>query len=205
MLKTYVDLKETFGIDDLSRTINEWEASQPTGAACFRKSSPILVPSVPKTFTVKKSVTCFFCGKLGHISKECRSRLGMEKSTQQQPQQLLVPKTEQPDITSGSTTRPAKREVTCFLCRQKGHKSPQCPQKQAQVRKIQIPANKVMPLKENQLFGSIGGHCMPITCDSGADVTVVPEECVQNGKFTGDLCDIDSYNMVRSKGNYVTL
>ena len=199
-LKTYVDLKGTFWIDDFSRTIDEWEASQPTGAACFRKSSPILVPSVPKTVTGKKSVTCFFCGKLGHVSKECRSRLGMQKSTQQQPQQLLVPKTEQPDITSGSTTRPAKREVTCSLCRQKGHKSPQCPQKQAQVRKIQIPANKVMPLKENQLFRSIGGHRMPITCDSGADVTVVPEECIQNEQFTSDLCDIDSYNMVRSKG-----
>ena len=80
-LKTYVDLKGTFEIHDFSRTIDEWEASQPTGAACFRKSSPILAPSVPKTVTGKKSVTCFLCGKLGHISKECRSRLGMEKST----------------------------------------------------------------------------------------------------------------------------
>ena len=198
-LKTYVDLKGMFDIDNFSKTIDEWEASQPTGAACFKKLNPMLVPSAVKPVLSKKSLTCFYCGKLGHISKECRSRLGGEKSTQL-AQQLLVPKTEQTDNTPGGNIKPAKREVTCFLCRQKGHKSPQCPQKQAQVSKIQIPVSKVVPLKENQLFGSIGGHRMPITCDSGADITVVPEECVSKEQFTGDLCDIDSYNMVRSKG-----
>ena len=108
-----------------------------------------------------------------------------------------------PNPISNSTpvvVKTEKRQVTCFTCHQKGHKSPQCPQKVNQVRRIQIPSNKIVPLKENELFGSVGGHCMPITCNSGADITVVPEEYVRQDQFTGGTCEVDSFNKVRSSG-----
>ena len=41
---------------------------------------------------------------------------------------------------------------------------------------------------------------MPITCDSGADITVVPDECVRQDQFTGGTCEVDSFNKVRSSG-----
>ena len=41
---------------------------------------------------------------------------------------------------------------------------------------------------------------MPVTCDTGADITIVPEECVRNDQFTGDTCDVDSFNKVRCMG-----
>ena len=41
---------------------------------------------------------------------------------------------------------------------------------------------------------------MPVTCDTGADITIVPEECVRNDQFTGDTCDVDSFNKVRCTG-----
>ena len=41
---------------------------------------------------------------------------------------------------------------------------------------------------------------MLITCDSGADITVVPEECVDIDQFTGGTCEVDSFNKVRSTG-----
>ena len=85
--------------------------------------------------------------------------------------------------------------MVCFTCQQKGHKSPQCPQRTNKVKIIQIPINRVVPLKQNELFGSIGGHSLPITCDSGANITVVPEECVGEDEFTGDMCTIDTFNM----------
>ena len=57
-----------------------------------------------------------------------------------------------------------------------------------------------MPLKNNVLFGSVGEHCMPITCDSGADITIVPEECVREEQFYGGTCEIDTFNKVRTRG-----
>ena len=84
--------------------------------------------------------------------------------------------------------------MTCFNCQQKGHKSLQCPLRQNQVKLIQIPADKVRPLRSNELFHSVGLHRLPITCDSGADISVVPEECVALDQFTGQVCKIDSFN-----------
>ena len=77
---------------------------------------------------------------------------------------------------------------------------PQCPQSQSQVMRIQIPSNKVVPLKNNELFGSVGAHRMPVTCDSAADISVVPEKCVEPHQFMGTTCDIDSFNRQRSTG-----
>ena len=90
--------------------------------------------------------------------------------------------------------------MVCFTSQQKGHKSPQCPQRITKVKRIHIPRNRIVPLKQNELLGTISGHSLPITCDSGADITVVPEECVGEGKFTGDLCTIDSFNNVKAIG-----
>ena len=129
------------------------------------------------------------------------SRLAKEKSTTLQTQPIVKSETPEP-VTN---TRPVTREVTCFNCHQRGHKSPQCPQRQTQVKIIQIPSNKVVPLKDNELFGSVGMHRLPITCDSGADISVVPEECVSLDQFTSQMCEIDSFNKMRSVGSYAIL
>ena len=41
---------------------------------------------------------------------------------------------------------------------------------------------------------------MPVTCDSEADITVVPEECICEDQFTGGTCEEDSFNKARSQG-----
>ena len=69
------------------------------------------------------------------------------------------------------------------------------------MKRVQIPSEKIVPLIENKLFGSVGSHRMPITCDSGADISVVPEECVMAEQFTGTKCQVDSFDKVRSTGN----
>ena len=68
------------------------------------------------------------------------------------------------------------------------------------MKRTQIPSDEVVQLKNNELFGSVGAHRIPVTCDSGADISVVPEECVDENQFTGDSCDIDSFNRQRSTG-----
>ena len=41
---------------------------------------------------------------------------------------------------------------------------------------------------------------LPVTCDSGADITIVPEECVPQKDFTGDTCEVASFNRKISLG-----
>ena len=41
---------------------------------------------------------------------------------------------------------------------------------------------------------------MPITCDSGSDITVVLEECVRLDQFTEGCCEVNSFNKVKVTG-----
>ena len=156
----------------------------------------------------RKLGTCFHCRKPGHFSRDCRTRQAEERNSQSHQLPLVkhefVPQPNPAPITdmqarTPSGPRTAKREITCFNCQQKGHKSPQCPQKQ-HVKCVQIPAVQPILLKDNELMGSIGAHVLPVTCDSGADVTIVPEECVQEDEFTGETCEVSSFNRIVSSG-----
>jgi len=141
---------------------------------------------IHKASTAKKPGSCFQCGKLGYYSKECRSRHAQERS-QQQPTVFPTPVVKTKSTDSGNTGR-VKREITCFNCRQKGHISPQCPLRQNQVKRIETPSDKVVELKQNELFGAIGEHRLPITCHTGVNVTLVPEEYVSDSQLTGETC-----------------
>ena len=190
-LKTYVDFKGEFGIEEFSRTIDEWEATQTVGSKCFKTHNS--VPSSDaqvngKQTFVKKLVSYFYCGNQSHISKDCRSRIAKERAQPMQSEPMI--KSETPEPVTGTNTRPVRKDITCFSCHQKGHKSPQCPQKQTHIKKIQIPSYKVVPLRGNELFGSVGVHRLPITCESGANISVVPEECVSLDQFTGETNEL---------------
>ena len=118
------------------------------------------------------------------------------------PQQTPV-KIEQPAASPQhrKSERPvtvAPQDIVCFHCQKKGHKSYQCPL--MQVKKVQITLAEPRVLKDNELIGSVGQYMLPITCDSGADVTVVPEECVLAQEFTGDTCEVASFNRKISTG-----
>ena len=51
----------------------------------------------------------------------------------------------------------------------------------------------------------IGSHHIPITCDTGAEVTVVPAECVLPHQLTGDTCELKSFNQAKSEGKWCTV
>ena len=202
-LKTYTDLKGDFSKEQNCRTVEEWVATQPMGVTWHNKQdSPSTIDAKTSTRTVfaKKPGSYYHCGKPGHFSRECRSRLAAEKG-QQQPTPYSHPMVKTEVVEPVTNTRVIKKEITCFNCRQKGHKSPQCPLRQTQVKKIKIPSDKVVQLKHNELFGAVGNHRLPITCDSGADLSVVPEECVSPEQLLGETCEIGSFNNNKCVGN----
>ena len=63
----------------------------------------------------------------------------------------------------------------------------------------------MLALKRNEVFSFIEGHGMAITCDTGADVTVIPEECVQPQHFTGQQCELKAFNATKTTGRWCTV
>ena len=116
----------------------------------------------------KKQVTCFFCGKRGHIAKVCCSRPW--------------------EVKKESTTSPRHlKPIVCFLCNEIGHKSPQCPKKKKEmVKRVTILAHMIESLAENEVMTSVNGNFSPMTQDSGAEVSIVPEEFVDSSDYAGE-------------------
>ena len=204
--KQYIDVKGSCDWNSFCCSLEEWQRTNP-GRPIWdnrgRYSSERSIYSARQPFKpqiqIRKQGDCFYCGKPGHFAAECRSRLAGDKSA--------LPKQEGPVPTQHPQTRSEtaqankpKREITCFNCRQTGHKSPQCPLRVKQVKKINIPANKVVPLARNEVFGSMGKHRLPITCDTGAQVTLVPEECVEPTQFMRETCVLATVNDTKFEG-----
>ena len=83
-LKTYVNMSKSFGLQNFVRTIEEWERSQPAGTPWFKDNSPIQQQPGSLRYSshlYKKSINCFHCGKAGHVSHECCSRIASEKQS----------------------------------------------------------------------------------------------------------------------------
>ena len=204
-LKQYVDLKGDFTKENNCRIVEEWQSTQPTGVTWSRK--PDTSPSTTKQFNKpgfsKNPGSCFHCGKPGHYSKECRSRLVADRGQQQHNTPLSNP-VSKTEVSEPATSANVKKEITCFNCRQKGH-TPQYPLRVNQVKKINIPADKVVQLKKNELFGAIGNHRLPITCDTGADVSVVPEECIKQDQLTDESCELAAFNKTKSEGKWCNI
>ena len=205
-LKLYLDMKGQYQKEALHANIDEWLTSKPPGMTWSgkreRRSQPYerSYPSYPgfRHNSGRKSGECFYCGKLGHFAQDCRSRTNRERPP--------VPMAEQPSPVGKREHTPSPQasrshsETICFKCKQKGHMSRDCPRNNNRVRQIRIPEGKLVSLGHNEVFGSVGPHRMPITLDTGAAVSVVLEECVEQSQMTGRTRQIKTINEVELTG-----
>ena len=85
-LKQYMDLTKTIDRQEFHATIDQWDRSQPVKRNKYKllggyrywkqygDSSRYNTTQGTNNTAGKKPLTCFACGKLGHMSQECRSR-----------------------------------------------------------------------------------------------------------------------------------
>ena len=121
-------------------------------------------------------MTFFHCGKLGHISRECRSRGRPQVEEKQKPAQAM------------HKDRDTK-EVICCLCRGSGHKSIECPSKKSgkpnrTVKRVEADPDEIRCLEYNEVVAKIGNTVFPMIIDSGAQISLVPIENLELYQFT---------------------
>ena len=80
----------------------------------------------------------------------------------------------------------------CYSCYDVGHKSPQHPKKKkGTVKRVEIPVDRVTSLNANEVIAEISGVRIPLTIDSGAQMTVVPLEVVKPEELTGETTKLN--------------
>ena len=120
--------------------------------------------------------SCYLCGKSGHFAQECRKTV--KSSTSMSSTGATASSLEE-----STKVKVEGRQVKCYGCGESGHKKPDCPKKK-KASVVKLGTSRI--LRRNELLATVGGISMPMTLDTGAEVSVLPieAECVK--KYTGE-------------------
>ena len=131
---------------------------------------------------VTGGAACFKCGKPGHKSFECWQNKGSAGSTGGL----------KPAANPSSSAKP----IVCYTCGEEGHKSPQC----TKIKREKVGSKDAQPRPVKQLWymeptdsvleGKVNGVDASILLDSGATISVVPEDLVGPDLLTGSYVSI---------------
>ena len=130
------------------------------------------------------SMNCFKCGKSGHKAADCWGSKGSREGAYKSPSGPGKDNSVEPNVRNGSN------KIVCYTCGVEGHKMPQCPRK-AEFYGKDVKVKPVKRLKQREgkcvrIDGKVNGFDMPIMMDSGAELSVVPEDLVSPRNLTGE-------------------
>jgi len=83
------------------------------------------------------------------------------------------------------------KPIICYNCQEAGHKANECPKKEKKTRReshkrVKTRQQEVRTLCENDVMATVGKYTFPVTLDSGAFITVLPREFVEDADLTGN-------------------
>ena len=202
-LKQYLDLKGGFDLDGFCRSVEEWKRTHPGKQVWDIKNKTVNETPAHRGSqnSIRKAGACYYCGKPGHFAQHCRTRMFKERMSATPSNSQPNPVAKKEVTNKHKQSRPLT-DIICFNCQQKGHISPDCPKKLNRIKRVKIPEDRIVSLRRNEIFGAVGPHRMPITCDTGANITVVPDECVEPHQRTGEVCELKSFNNCKSTGEW---
>ena len=154
--------------------------------AVFRRQNHGSEPSVGNVSSDKKVAgSCFKCGKTGHKAADCWQKSSGASSGVSKP--------------SSSGGSVSSRTIVCYTCGVEGHKSTQCTKgKQEKVSPKDGQAKPVRRLwhreaRDSVVKGVVNGIDVSVVLDSGATISVVPEDMVGEELKTGEFVSVMAF------------
>jgi len=169
-LREFLDTKDVSSSAQMVARVEEWKANTFDRVNVFGTPGGRKGNSLEVGKNVRKAGERFLCGKPGHFAKECRSAgkpaIGNVSNT---------PMANKPDQSN--------KTFKCYGCGEMGHKRPECPNKTKRNKKVKV--TNFRDLGHNDTMAKAGGICIPITLDTGADITLLPAELQCVREYTG--------------------